>query len=551
MATLIEDIEALDPALVTQSEEFLTTFLKEQYPSMDLTEGRVLRNLLLRPAAIFHALNQENFDRLRRSMSMQAIEEDPTLADDDTVDAVMSNYRITRDAGAKASGQVTIVISNLATTPVSQGTVFTANDLEFITANAYVGVTTQAAVIGSSQRLIVRRNDGLYSFTVPVEAAVAGANYMIRRNTRFQVSPEPVGLVDVMATEDFTGGRDAETNADLVERFKLELSPKVFSGRVHIESLLQAAVTDLKATSVVGFGDAEMLRDRHNLFALSTGGKADIYARTAILPESKTVDKTAVLVDAAAKTWQFSIDRDEAPGFYLVEKILPSGAAPDQGSYEIVEEVRWLNLTQVEYEFVPDIDNLIEGAYSRYQTAVVKFTDPDTDTTGLVENESTKVYRVDILAMPNLVTLQDLAIDRGSRNPNADYLVRAPVPAFCAISMTVKYHEDLEAPEAAAIAQAVADRVNAINFKLGCLPASVVHDAVHDVIGKTGTLVVSPLDMAASIRKPAGGFISLRSNNELTVPNLPDEGVTNRTVVFYLPVSAVDVAIEKVTALPI
>ena len=547
----ITSIDALDETTVQEAEDFLVAFLKGQYPSMDLTEGRVLRNLLIRPAAIFHALNQENFDVLRRSQSIIAIEADPALADPSYVDAVLSNYRITRDEGEKSTGQVTIVIQNLATTPISENTIFTASGLAFVTNAAYVGVTSQEAIVNDTQRLIALRTDGLYAFTVPVTASDVGEQYAIKRNTRFTVNPAPAGIVDAYAESDFTGGRDAETNADLVARFKLELSPKVFSGRTHIESLFRDTVQDFKAVSIIGFGDAEMLRDRHNIFEMSTGGKADIYSRTRSLPESASMVKEAVLVDKAQGIWQFGIARDDAPGFYLVERVLPENAAENQGSYEITEEVRSLDLTQVENEFVPDVDSLIEGAYSRYQAATVKFKDTDTDTSGLVENESVKNYRVDTLRMPEISTLQDLSIDRGSRNPNADYLVRAPIPAFTAISLTVQYKSGTEEPDVVAIRQSVADRVNALSFTLGRLPASIVHDAIHDVISRTGTLVVSPIDMAASIRKPAGTYLELRDANELVIPDLPEEGVTSRTTVFYLPVESVDVTIERVSVLPV
>jgi len=547
----ITDINELSDESVQQAEDFLTDFLQAQFPSLDLTEGRVLRNLLIRPAAIFHALNQDNFDKLRRSQSIVAIEEDPTLSDPSYVDAVLSNYRITRNPGSTASGYVTIVIQNLATTPIAENTIFTAVGLSFKTEIAYVGVTTSAAVVSESQRLIARRTDGLYAFTVPVAATAVGDEYLIRRGTRFTISPVPAGFVDASAESDFTGGTDSETNEDLVARFKLALSPQVFSGRVHIESLLKETVAAIEAVSIVGFGDAEMLRDRHNIFEIATGGKADLYVRTRSLPESQTLVKEAILANKALGVWQFTLTRDDAPGFYLVERVLPENASADQGTYEITAETRGLDLSQSENEFVPDVDNLLEGAYSRYQTAVVQFIDTDTLTDGLTENVSTQDYRVDVLLMLDVAILQDLSVDRGNRNPNADYLVRAPVPAFTAISMTVQYTSGIPEPNADAIKQAVADRVNALGFNMGKLPASIVHDAVHDVIGRDRTLVVSPIDMAASIRKPTGEYLELRDANELVIPDLPADGVTSRTTVFYLPVTAVDVALARVSVLPV
>ena len=413
----INDLDAED---VQQAEEFLADFLATEYPSLDLTAGKVLRDLLIRPAAIFHTLNQEDIDRLRRSMSLKAIEEDPTLADDDVVDAVLSNYRVERQEGAKSSGQVTLVISALATTTVAEGTVFTANGVEYVTDQTYTGVTVSDAVVSDQQRLITARTDGTYGFTVPVEASEAGAAADVRRNTRFTLSPAPAGLVDAFAAEDFTGGSNTETNAELIERFQLGISPSTFAGRVHIESLMREEVPSIESMSIVGFGDAEMLRDRHNIFALSHGGKADIWPRTQRLPTTRILTKTATLIDAAEQVWQVSILRDDAPGFYTVPFILPAGAATDEGSFEVTAETRGLNLTAEEGAFVPDVDDIVEGGYSRYQTAVLQFVDPDTDTSGLTENVAIQEVQVGILAMSYIDTLQDLANDRERRNPQAD-----------------------------------------------------------------------------------------------------------------------------------
>ena len=99
-------INDLSEDLVQQNEAFLVQFLQDQYPSLDLTEGRVLRNLLIRPAAIFHTLNDTNIDQLRQSMSLQAIEANPAIATEEIVDAVLSNYRVGRDEGAPAAGQL-------------------------------------------------------------------------------------------------------------------------------------------------------------------------------------------------------------------------------------------------------------------------------------------------------------------------------------------------------------------------------------------------------------------------------------------------------------
>lgn len=544
-------ITDLDPAVVAQNEAFLVTFLQEQYPSLDLSEGRVLRNLLIRPAAQFYSLNQLNIVNLQDSMSIIAIEANPALADPALVDAVLSNYRITRFPGALATGQITIVIQSFITTPVEAGTIFTANGLTYTTSQSYVGVTDPAAITSGQQFLIVRRNDGLFAFTIPVSATAVGTLYNAKQGTRFTSAPTIAGVVDLFATADFKGGLNQQSNQDLIDQFKLALSPAVFSGRANINSLLVSLFSGLQATSIIGLGDPEMLRDRHNLFNISTGGKADIYARTARLPVGQVLTKTATLIDKIRQIWQFSIGRDDAPGFYSISSILPPNSTPDQGGFEIVSEVRGLDLTSTDGEFVPQIANIVEGAYSRYQTAVVQFVDNLTDTTGLVDGTSQQQYQVTVLAMPNIADLQAIAVDRGRRNPQADYLVRAPVPAFSSVDLTVLYADPAPVPDVNAIKQAVVTRISGLNFLMGQLPASLIYQAVQEAIAGTGTMVQAPIDIEVVIRKPDGELIRARSANEIIVPDLPADDVTSRTTIFYLGLNDVGVSVRKVPALPV
>lgn len=546
----ITSINDLDSSAIAQAENFLKTFLAAEYPSMDLTEGRVLRDLLIRPAAIFHVLNNANLDIERRSHSLQAINEDPALADDAIVDSVLSNFLITRSVGTKATGQITIIIRSNLTTSIQQGTVFTANGLDYVNVQTFIGVTEVDAVLSSQQKLITLRSDGTYAFTIPVEAKETGSAYQARRNTRFTMNPSPGNLIDTVAAEDFTGGTDTETNAELVGQLAGGITPSVFSGRAQIDALIHDEVVETVAVSTIGFGDAEMLRDKHNLFEIAQGGKADIWVKTRMLPESMLLVVEATLIDAATKLFQFSIGRDEAPGFYLVESILPEDAPENYGTLEIVAETRSLDLSKDSNEFVPTVTNIVEGAYSRYQTSIVQFKSPDTDVTGMTEGLSKTVFKVNVLYMPDIKKLQEKAVDRNSRNPQADYLVRAPVPAFVALNLKVQYPANDEAPDSSAIKQVIVDRVNGLGFGTGQLPASIIHDAVHNLAGNN-VIVVSPLDFFCQIRRPDGTVITIRDPDGITVPNEPTLGVTSRTTGFFMEIDSVDVAVEPIPALPV
>ena len=280
---------------------------------------------------------------------------------------------------------------------------------------------------------------------------------------------------------------------------------------------------------------------------MSQGGKADLWVRTQDKVEGRTVVKEATLIDVDAQLWQLSIARDDYPGFYLIDSILPEGSALE-GTLEITGETRGIDLTQETNEFVPDIENITEGGYSRYQTSVLQFKDPATDESLSVGAKAN--YNVNVIGITGIDTLQDTAVDRQVRNPQADYLVRAPVPAFCAIGLKVLYKLGAEAPSADAIKAEIVSRVNGLTFADGQLPASVVHDSVHNVAGED-IVSVSPLDFLCQIRRPDGEIITIRDADGIEVPNLPEAGVTSRTVAFFIDVNSVEVEVAQAQVLPV
>lgn len=553
MSTSISDLtfSDLDTEAIAQAEEYLITVLKEEYPSLDLTKSRVIRDQVIRPAAILHVLNREDIDLLRRSFSPIEIAKDPGLADDEYVDSVFSNYRVSRIEGSKASGLISVIISELATTAVPENTIFTANGLDFINEEPFIGVTTADAVFSEAERLIEERSDGSFVFTVPVVATETGEQFRVERSTRFVAVPAIGGVVDLQAAQDFTGGLDEETNAELTERVQSGIAPEVFSGRVQIESLIKDEFKNLQAISQVGYGDQEMLRDRDNIFKNSQGGKADLYVRTASTPEEIRLTKLATF--QGNDLWQLTVGRDDAPGFYNIKAVVPKGLTNFIGGLEIDSEVRGLDLTP-ETDFVQRIEGgLVQGAFSRYQTAIVRFIDLDTPD-GLTVGEDTAEYDLLISRIPDIRGINDLTVERGRRPPTGDYLPRAAVPALMSCSLLVESRPEVNEPDVEAIKQAVASRVNGLGFSTGRVQAALIISAAQGAIEPFGSATVTPLRMAATILAPDTvplSAIFLDDVNELRVPDLPERGVTQRTVNFYLNVNDISIEIKKMDTLSI
>ena len=91
-------------------------------------------------------------------------------------------------------------------------------------------------------------------------------------------------------------------------------------------------------------------------------------------------------------------------------------------------------------------------------------------------------------------------------------------------------------------------------FAIGRLPMALVVDAAQGAVEGGGSYTFTPLNMSAEIYPPdttPDGKITLIDVNELTIPNLPERGVSQRTTVFYLPVAAINVIVNPMSVLAI
>jgi hypothetical protein len=218
-----------------------------------------------------------------------------------------------------------------------------------------------------------------------------------------------------------------------------------------------------------------------------------------------------------------------SPGFYEVDRIALPNANPGDGGYEITMDLRGVDPT--DDQFLPDIASTEEGAYTRYQTSVVRFLDTDTPTTELVVNTSTQTYEVALLGMPLIAELQDFVGGRRIRNPAADTLVKAAVPCFLTLTFDIRRESGDTAPDLAAIANDLADAVNHLGFT-GQLHASLLANVVHGHL--SGKQACGQMELFGRIRRPDGSTGYIRDHSVLTIPDDPTRMVTGRTVAFIL-----------------
>ena len=551
MSLEITSIDQLDTTKVQDRMEIQKQLAQEASPTADFKHG-VLSDLLCQTSAILDASIQENIDVLRRAQSPYEIVKDPTLADTDIVDSAFSSFNIVRNSGVAAVGNITIVVSKLATVTISAGSRWQANGKVFTADSVFVGRTSEDSIINEdTDKLLIPTGDGKYAFTISVTAASVGADGKLTKGTLLLPDQKPLNFVKAFATSDFTAGEDLESNAELYARLEEGLTPKIMSGRVAMVAALkdQASFSRIVSSSFIGYGDAEMLRDSRGIWPVSTGARIDWYIRTRQKCQLKSLTVTATLKEKTSDgkgIWQFLIDRDDAPGFYDIVQISPADNLEFVGSYAITSDTRGYDISDFEDgpEFIPDVTSATEAAYTRFQTATVRFKDSDTDTDDLTVDSSTGDYTVVVRMLPLIDSIQDYVSDRGVHNGAADTLIKAAIPCFTDISFTIKRKDGTTEPNTDDIKNAISSVVNEYGFR-GRLPASVITDTIHDYLEEG--MYVSSIDLVGKIRRPSGSVKYINSKEILLVPDEPENMVSSRTTVFFTAPENISISHEIVS----
>lgn len=549
MALQVTNLAELDATRTAELLALFTQLVQEKYPNIELSRG-VFHDLVLYFNSALNAAVQENIDRVLQSNSLLSITENPALADDALVDKVLSNYNIARTSGTQASGEATVIVNQLATTPISEFISFTANGVNFSPTRTFTGILPNQVSTSPGDRTLIPVGDGTYAFTITVQAAVVGAAGNLPRGTLLIPNAAPSNVNKIFLAASITNGSDTPSNTDYIKQLPDGLTAKTLGGRRAISATIrsQPDFKNVRHISVIGFGDAEQKRDQHTLIPVSGGGRVDIYTQTTNVITKIDHFVSAVYVGPVSAedptlgtVWQFILTKDVSPGFYDVYRIAKIGDESSSG-YEITLYNRGYNTAGLDY--TPDIVNLLESEFTRYKTAVVRFIDTDTVPGALVPGQSTATYSVTTRTMPLIASLQDFMSSRDIRSVSSDIVVKAAVPCFTTINFTVLKTANESDPDFDAIKKAIVAAIANIGFG-GILNSSVIVAAAHKYL--TGNQSVGKIDMFGKILRPDGKITYIRDFSKLEIPNDPERLVSPKTTVFLTDVDDIVITPEVVT----
>lgn len=277
---------------VQLADTFLTTYLTDQIPEADFSEGSVVRDFVVKAMAYVFAYLQKEIKSVKDRQSILSLSQLPADEDvDEAVDAILSNWFLERLGGAPARlPSVVLHFSQKADVPLSPRTRF------FRTADL-VFVPEADTVIPANELRPTVGVDGVvtgYTATVSLKAAEPGRDYNVTPG-RF-VGADTFSPYFLYAENTVTGqdGRSRESTAELLERAPTAIAVRNLVNERSIKTVLRQNFAGVSSVKVVGFGDVEMLRDRvadgPGHLRMNVGGHTDIYISTPRTEVTETLD---------------------------------------------------------------------------------------------------------------------------------------------------------------------------------------------------------------------------------------------------------------------
>lgn len=531
-------------AEVNAAKAVLIQRLQESSPGTEFRRG-VVHDLILQLESVVHAAQESYADKFRKAGSVQAIESDPSLADPELVDQVLSNFLLTRKAGTTSIGEITVVIPTARATVVAAGSVFIAFGKKYVASNTFAAKTSASSVITPSDRIIFEIGDGTYGFNITVQAEENGASTALKQGDRLQMLSPVGGIISSFANVDFIPGSEIETNLQLVERLREGVSSKNFSNKYTLVSLIKSNFASVNDVESFGYGAPEQIR-YHGLFPVAHGGRLDISVKNNGLPSKSVVDIEATLVEQRLNggLWQVSFTRNIAPGFYEASRIVrledKSNLAIVSG-YETININRGFDLSDDGTGFSPDIESAVEAAFTPYQTCVLQFLDTDTDASLVIGTKSK--YSFTLRHQSGLAQIQTFINNNDIRPTGSDALVRAAVPFDVKVSVVVHNRNKDYVVPVNAIKDDLFKYINSLPFNSKLYESNIV-SIVQNAL--TEDQSINSVDLRGRIIYPSGRIRYINGRMSLSVPDNPSNLVTQRNTAYFLDKSDIQITVQSV-----
>lgn len=503
----------------------LATFVKENYTDVDTGPGSVISELLIKLAGSIQNEQYNTIATLNQGKAIQQVIESSEKTYSPAIDLIASNYNTYRSNGTKVYGKVKITVSEQDDYIFNEGFMFTqpALNLNYIL-NTDVRISPDPAEeLGELQ---MYSENSLFYFLLDVEAEYEGPEYQISSGTVFSLTSKQFisNLVSIEAYGNFSSGKAIETDQELINKIKYNLSHSKLESPSGIFKKYSDTFAGFQTLSVCGANDPEMTRSKVNALGIATFGKADIYVRSSIGPETvQLFNKTATQI--STDTWRLDLANYEVPGFYRVISIVPQSTTLNLGGTLVFSPPVFYN-TFYSGQRNNELFSAADARFTKYQAASVTFKYTHT-------SQETPLFIVSLSYQPNIKEMQDLLLLDEARDACADYLVKAVIPCMVSLDITLIKKRATDSYESLNLQQLKKDiftYINTIPFGEE-LAASRIVDICHNYDIRK---VEMPVKMNGNILCPDGTTISYTATDTLAIPYNLEKGVTSKTTLYFI-----------------
>jgi hypothetical protein len=544
MAIEFPSLTGLSQEKVEQARALLVQSLREKSPSLEFRRG-VIHDIIIHLESVIHAAQETYADKFRKSGSIKEISADPSIADNTLVDAVLSNFLITRKVSNRSTGSIIIKITDPILLVVAQGSSFTYLSKSYSVTSSFATKTNALDVSFPTDRLLNYTGDGYYSFTVDVQSDSVGEEFSLPQGSLLSPNFTIPGFISAHALNDFFSGKAEETNKELLLRLKDGITSDGFSNKSAIASLIKKNYPTVMDVAAIGFGDPEQTR-YHGIMPISEGGKLDLYIKSEGIPANINIDVSAVLIGfrVEGEIWQASIPASKAYNFYDIVRVVKKEDEANFGianGYGVLSISRSYDVNSLGEDFVPEIEKPAEGAFSKYQTATVTFL--DTDNEGVSPLGTRANYSLTLRYQRNVKEIQDFLNSPTVRPMSFDVLVKGAIPLDLKIAIIISNRDASYVVDTSVISYAVSSYVNNLKMNQPLYKSDVI-SVIHGLLESEQS--VMSVDMRGKVTYPTGAVKYINAPDVLTIPNDTQNMVTARTTAIFLNKSDVTIVVKSV-----
>lgn len=488
----------IDQDSLSSAVTFLEQFLVSKLPSYDFSPGTANRDIAINSIALVFAVLRQDISLVKSGLTLNDLKDKTDDTSNQMVDAILSDFFVTRHTGDYATGNVTLYFSSNSAVNVviTNSNIFVKDGVSY---------TLNAASKGISADELVQNTDNYgktyYTTTANLIAKVKGPTGKASTGIFESWDVNSPYLYKVEVLEEFSGGEGSETSSDLINRGDKALTVKNLVTQNAIYTVLMAKFQFLKNAVAIGMNDKEMTRDLlavtvgNTVMNVHRGSMIDIYCKLPIVFKA-TVTSTVALHVVSGSNY-YAIKLPSIP-IYKIHSVVDVANNNASLAFNLVVSNKDLFLSGQQEVYV-DVGN----------------------------DHSNKSIKVTYDYAGNSDEVQAFVDSSTERTVVANSLVKAQFAMYLSFDIAVYANSDIDSDTI----------LTALQTYIHSSEVTTSNLYISNIIKKVATdysvIVQTPLTIKGSLLLSNGSTMEITFKDRVFVP--PKYLKTNETVARYLP----------------